>query len=135
MKRKVLMLFSTFFLLLPFLFYGAENAHAIRLDTGRSTIQGYVFFDKNQNGILEYKTEYPGISGVRIGLADHRRDVFVAETRTDAKGYYQFYNIRGGLYRVAIIPPRRVRPTNFTDKIVFLPEHTLTTISFGVIFR
>lgn len=135
MKLKVLMFFSAASLFLPFLFYSTEDARAIRLDSGRSTIQGYVFFDKNRNGVLEYKTEYPGISGVRIGLADERRNIFVAETRTDTKGYYQFYNIRGGHYRVAVIPPRNTRPTNFTDKVVFLPDHTLTTISFGVIPR
>lgn len=132
--KSLLKIIPAFVILISFFFFlGPKKTHAIRLDTGRSTIQGYVFHDKNQNKVLEYKTEFPGISGIRIRLENMDDPKFRVETFTDGRGYYQFYNIKGGSYIIKANLPGK--PTNFKETQLGLPQHTLRTISFGVMFR
>jgi len=74
----------------------------------RSTLNGFVFCDENQNGVLDVDQGEHGIAGVtvrlfRIGVG------FVGTTMTDSSGLYFFGNLPRGAYQIIELQPPDVQ--------------------------
>ena len=86
------------------------DEHGVEYNFGElklGSISGYVYHDENDNGIFEKGDEDP-IEGVTVELyrlVDNEYE-FVAETTTDAKGFYKFDNLNiEEIYAVKEIQP------------------------------
>lgn len=67
-----------------------------------SELSGHTYLDQNNNGVRDLG-ETPLVD-VLVSLFDEQGNK-VAETRTDAKGFYQFTNLKPGIYRVTEVTP------------------------------
>jgi serine-aspartate repeat-containing protein C/D/E len=67
-----------------------------------SDLSGHTYFDQNNNGLRD-AGETP-LTGVLIELWDEAGSR-IAETRTDAQGFYRFNNLRPGTYRLTETTP------------------------------
>ena len=106
---------------IPTLEYGAED---LTWDAGiistKGTIGDFVWYDKNQNGIQD-EGEF-GVANIPVALeicpsgeVDNENAWYVyAETRTNANGYYRFYDLDENYYRVRFQIPDQynVTPAN-----------------------
>ena len=72
-----------------------------------ATISGYVYEDDSDDGVRD-PGEQP-ISGASVHLVDSSDNV-VAQTRTDAEGFYQFLGVVPGEYRIL-----EEQPTGYLD--------------------
>ena len=75
-------------------------------------VSGYLFLDENKNNVLD-KNEII-IKDIQIILEDRFGEKF--ETKSDANGFYEFSNLKSGLYNLIINPD-------------FLPKRTVKTFS------
>ncbi|NJD52114.1 MAG: hypothetical protein FIB07_04535 [Candidatus Methanoperedens sp.] len=99
------------------------------LECQNSTISGHMFEDNNVNGLLE--ANEPGMSDRIIKLKG--RDVcsnvnINTNIRTDTAGYYEFTNIRAGIYFLYEEIPAGYIPTTPPIYRVILPN-SITTIT------
>lgn len=62
----------------------------------------FVWMDQNGNGLQDYGE--PGCAGVRLLLLDEQGNP-LAETVSDAYGYYAFRGLRPGVRRIRALPP------------------------------
>lgn len=65
-------------------------------------ITGTVFVDSNRSGIID-NGETSVLAGVTVTLTDGSGNV-IAQTTTDANGYYAFENLFVGTYKVSVAP-------------------------------
>lgn len=82
---------------------------------GSSTLGGWVYVDRNNDGILAFNTDPNpeiALSGVEITLfkTDSGSDVEVAKKTTDSGGYYSFGGLGAGTYKV-----RETQPVAYVD--------------------
>lgn len=103
---------------IPTLEYGAED---LTWDAGiistKGTIGDFVWYDKNQNGIQD-EGEF-GVANIPVALeicpsgeVDNENAWYVcAETRTNANGYYRFYDLDENYYRVRFQIPGKYTVT------------------------
>ena len=105
----------------------------------RSTLNGFVFCDDNQNGVLDVDQGEHGIAGVTVRLL--RVGVgFVGTTMTDSSGLYFFGNVPRGAYRIIELQPPDVEQgqailgtiNGVTRGRVISPDRMALTIPAGV---
>lgn len=82
---------------------------------GSSTLSGWVYVDRNNDGILAFNTDPKpeiAINGVEITLfkTDSGSDVEVAKKTTDNGGSYSFGGLGAGTYKV-----RQTQPVAYVD--------------------
>ncbi|AMC94129.1 hypothetical protein AOC36_09045 [Erysipelothrix larvae] len=77
-----------------------ESNFAI-LTLSEYTIDGYVFFDEDADGIFDPKTNDQPIKPYTVTLYDSQNRP-IDRVDTDANGYYQFITNKAGSYRVAV---------------------------------
>ncbi len=68
--------------------------------TGRGVIETQVFFDENENGILDI--DESGVEGIKVVLLDDL-DNAVLSLNSDENGIVRFENILAGLYRLTFV--------------------------------
>ncbi|RLC14201.1 MAG: hypothetical protein DRI57_14825, partial [Deltaproteobacteria bacterium] len=68
-----------------------------------ASLGDYVWYDTDQNGIQD--AEEPGIAGVAVTLLDPVTDAVIAETVTDASGFYEFRELAADSYRIEFALP------------------------------
>ena len=83
----------------------------------------FCWLDENENGWQE--TEEPGIPGVKIELV--RNGSTVAETVSDAYGYYCFTDVYPAVYTLRVTPPAEVKPTVHRTDIPLIDSALLET--------
>lgn len=81
------------------------------------------WLDENGNGWQE--TDEPGIPGVKIELM--RNGKTVAETVSDAYGYYCFTDVYPAVYTLRVTPPAEVRPTEHRTDIPLIDSALIET--------
>ena len=103
------------------------------LECQNSTISGHMFEDNNFNGLQE--ANEPGMSNriVKLNGRDVCSDVNINKNiQTNASGYYEFSNIRAGIYRLSEEKPAGYDPTTPVLYRVILPNFiTSLTKDFG----
>ncbi len=67
-----------------------------------SSVSGYVYHDRNNNGLRETGEE--AIPGVTVTLRNSAGQVLASAT-TNAQGYYEFTGLSAGLYQLAELQP------------------------------
>lgn len=77
------------------------------------TLGDYCWLDENENG-LQDSSEH-GISGVKLELTRDGR--VVAETTSDAYGYYRFAEVYPAEYVIRVTPPEGLKPTQLRTDI------------------
>jgi hypothetical protein len=75
------------------------------VDQAFSAISGYVYLDRNDNGVRE--SEDPGIADVEVSLfgTDLLQDIVDRQTKTDVHGRYRFGDLLPGTYAVEVEQP------------------------------
>jgi len=85
--------------------------------SGSYTIQGFMFFDENQNGIFEYDSEriFPGVwANLRLCTPKEDGNDWVKTGASEAQGLYQFDDVKENEYFVEFFRPPPGDDYNFT---------------------
>ena len=104
----------------------ASHASAAIISTGNADLSGWVYIDRNNDGVLAYADEEnPELvlvgAAVELYQITNAGESLVATALTDGNGYYSFENIAAGSYSL-----RQVQPEGYVDGIDTLGE-ILTT--------
>jgi hypothetical protein len=103
---------------------------AVLAQDGTPTIEGFVFNDKNQNGLFdEGDTGVDGVTVELLPVADGLSDVSVI---TSGGGFYAFTNLELGDYLVREIDPADHISTTFNEVSVTIADtDAVVTVNFG----
>ena len=82
---------------------GDDSIHNDFAETRPAALSGYVYYDANNNGIMDLGEQ--GIGGVQLTLLDAAGKPTGATATTDANGSYQFANLMPGQYGVSEVQP------------------------------
>ncbi|MDR1599975.1 MAG: carboxypeptidase regulatory-like domain-containing protein [Oscillospiraceae bacterium] len=85
--------------------------------TRSGTVGDYAWIDHNLNGMQD--SGEPGMQGVTLTLerGSDGQWIPVAETVTDADGFYEFEGVRPGTYRISVNAPEGFIPTRRADGV------------------
>src|SRR5262249_17998963 len=89
---------------------GFEEWAVLNRDAPPSSLSGYVYFDANQNGVLD--AGEAGIGGVWIRLTgvDDQGHAVDVSVQTDENGFYLFSGLRPGTYSLT-----EAQPAGYSD--------------------
>ena len=86
-------------------------------------IDGYIFEDKNENGVFDKKTETP-FKAYTVQLVDEEGAIVndlegnPYITTTDQEGKYSFNLYRNGTYKIKVLTPSTYVPTNLSGALL-----------------
>jgi len=113
--------------------WDACGARLVR-STNQSRIEGRVFVDTNQNGVLD--AGEPGLPGVALTIDS---DGWSASTTSRGDGFYDFAALGEGKYKITMHIPSGYHPSTLTTRagleLSGMPEDVMANINFGLVQR
>lgn len=102
-----------------------------KIMVGPREISGYVFEDKNQNGLFDTGDERLGAQTVLItNLSATKR---LHDATTDATGSFRFGDLPDGEYRVTVMIPEGFYRTNDDSfNLLVLGDQPMPEVHFGI---
>jgi SdrD B-like protein len=99
--------------------------------SGAGQITGFVFEDKNRNGVFDAGDNR--LSGQVVLLTNRDRSQRFGSATTSDDGSFHFDQIAGGEYRVSLNIPEKFERTNDDSFMLKVPEKgTAPTVTFGI---
>lgn len=101
---------------------------------GPREISGYVFEDKNRNGLFDTGEERLGSQTVIVTNPSATKRLH--NTTTDASGSFRFADLRDGEYRVSVMVPEGFDRTNDDSfSVMVLGNQPMAEVHFGLARR
>jgi hypothetical protein len=101
---------------------------------GPREISGYVFEDKNRNGLFDAGEERLGSQTVIVTNPTATKRLH--DATTDASGSFRFADLRDGEYRVSVMVPEGFDRTNDDSfSVMVLGNQPMTEVHFGLARR
>jgi hypothetical protein len=104
---------------------GTNYRRNFNISVNLSTLEGFIYDDKNNNGSYEPAIDTP-LSGITVKLFDYYFGESIHPVKTDAQGHYIFRNLYPSKYNISAVENNYT----FFDKLInVVPDDNLYNIS------